>query len=307
MKRPTIVPSITMANVCDIEEKPDTLSAVLPVAEHFVSINGEGQQAGKLSAFLRFVGCNLHCSYCDTQWACQQTAPYELMSIAEIVAFVQQAGVECVTLTGGEPALQPNLPALVQALVTMPLNEQGSRVRWIEVETNGSISLEPFVRLRESLCGQDARANRAASSKGAALGPARGQIADPAQEYALHKTGPRATRQQAGRAHACLSLTMDYKTASSGMEACMNPDNFALLKPYDTVKFVVGTIEDLEVMERVIHQYDLASRCLVYVSPVFGQIEPAQIVAFMRQHNLFQVRLQLQLHKIIWPHRDRGV
>ena len=43
--------------------------ATMPVAERFVSINGEGACAGKLAAFIRFTGCNLRCGYCDTMWA----------------------------------------------------------------------------------------------------------------------------------------------------------------------------------------------------------------------------------------------
>ena len=38
------------------------------VVEKFVSINGEGRRAGELAAFIRFKGCNLQCSYCDTSW-----------------------------------------------------------------------------------------------------------------------------------------------------------------------------------------------------------------------------------------------
>ena len=39
------------------------------VAEKFVSINGESRRAGELAVFIRFTGCNLNCSYCDTAWA----------------------------------------------------------------------------------------------------------------------------------------------------------------------------------------------------------------------------------------------
>ena len=46
------------------------------VAEHFISINGEGQRAGELALFVRFVGCNLSCSWCDTKWANSPTAPF---------------------------------------------------------------------------------------------------------------------------------------------------------------------------------------------------------------------------------------
>ena len=46
-----------------------------PVVEQFVSINGEGTKAGELAVFIRFKGCNLNCSYCDTQWAHRQDTP----------------------------------------------------------------------------------------------------------------------------------------------------------------------------------------------------------------------------------------
>ena len=46
------------------------------VAEIFESINGEGMKAGELSVFIRFTGCNLCCSYCDTKWANESDAPY---------------------------------------------------------------------------------------------------------------------------------------------------------------------------------------------------------------------------------------
>lgn len=299
-----------MTNSGDTQLASHDLSVGMPVAERFVSINGEGQQAGKLSAFVRFVGCNLCCSYCDTRWATAQTAPRERVSIADLVSFVQEAGVVCVTLTGGEPLLQPELPTLVRALLTMPLDEVAPQGRWIEIETNGSVSLEPLACLRASLCSCAGRGRVVPGKGGATNSPAK-----PTQGSAVELMGDciqedakmPIQQQHSPAVGACLSFTMDYKTPSSGMEACMNVDNFAYLEPYDTVKFVVGTQEDLEVMARVIRHYDLVSRCAVYVSPVFGQIDPADIVTFMQQRELSQVRLQLQLHKIIWPHCEKGV
>ena len=55
-----------------------------PVVEKFISINGEGQKAGELAVFIRFRGCNLNCSYCDTKWANSDDAEAELMSAEEI-------------------------------------------------------------------------------------------------------------------------------------------------------------------------------------------------------------------------------
>ena len=56
------------------------------VAETFVSINGESRFAGELAHFIRFTGCNLRCSYCDTAWALDMSAPCVEMSEEEIVA-----------------------------------------------------------------------------------------------------------------------------------------------------------------------------------------------------------------------------
>ena len=104
-----------------------------------------------------------------------------------------------------------------------------------------------------------------------------------------------------------LCITMDYKLPSSGMEDKIFPANFELLGERDVVKFVVGSHEDLERMAEVVREYDLATRCQVYISPVFGAIEPAAIVEFMRERSLTHARLQLQLHKFIWPNQERGV
>ena len=100
---------------------------------------------------------------------------------------------------------------------------------------------------------------------------------------------------------------MDYKLPSSGMEDRMFCENFELLDERDVVKFVVGSHEDLERMAEVVREHELATRCQVYISPVFGAIEPAAIVDFMRERSLMHAKLQLQLHKFIWPNQERGV
>lgn len=68
----------------------------LPVAERFVSVNGEGRAAGKLAAFIRFTGCNLACSYCDTMWANAPAAAdrAERVSVADLVAWARETRVE---------------------------------------------------------------------------------------------------------------------------------------------------------------------------------------------------------------------
>ena len=100
---------------------------------------------------------------------------------------------------------------------------------------------------------------------------------------------------------------MDYKLPSSGMEKHMCLENFEILEKKDTVKFVSGSIEDLKKALEIIRRYDLSRRCHVYISPVFGSIEPAKIVDFMVENKLNDVNLQLQLHKFIWDPNMRGV
>jgi 7-carboxy-7-deazaguanine synthase len=102
-------------------------------------------------------------------------------------------------------------------------------------------------------------------------------------------------------------FTMDYKLPSSGMEAAMRTENFALLQAQDTVKLVAGSKEDLERGAEIIRQFHLTARCHVYFSPVYGAIAPQEMVEFLIQHQLNGVRLQLQLHKYIWEPQARGV
>lgn len=103
------------------------------------------------------------------------------------------------------------------------------------------------------------------------------------------------------------SVTLDYKLPSSGMEDKMYLSNYEKLTENDTVKFVAGSSDDLEKALEIINRYDLTKKCHVYFSPVFGNIEPAEIVEFILAHKLNGVNFQLQLHKFIWDPERRGV
>lgn len=113
---------------------------VYKVVETFISINGEGQHAGELALFIRFAGCNLNCNYCDTRWANQPDVVYQEMTEKEIKALVTDSGVRNVTLTGGEPLLQPGMYQLLETMGSLP------DIR-IEIETNGSVDIGPYMTL----------------------------------------------------------------------------------------------------------------------------------------------------------------
>ncbi len=217
------------------------------IAEKFVSINGEGQRAGQLAVFIRFFGCNLRCAYCDTAWAWEFDQPGERLSADEIYQFIKQSGVFNVTLTGGEPLLQPDILPLLQHLTADPQLS-------MEIETNGSQPLAAVLAL------------------------------------------PRRP-----------ILTVDYKLPGSGMENHMQPQELTQLDKRDVVKFVCGSLDDLQRAAEIIRQLRLISSTNVYLSPVWGQIAPADMVEFMKQNALNGVNLQLQMHKFIWPPEARGV
>jgi 7-carboxy-7-deazaguanine synthase len=75
----------------------------------------------------------------------------------------------------------------------------------------------------------------------------------------------------------------------------------------DLVKFVVGSIEDLDKMVQIVEKYSLQEKCYIYVSAVFGKIELSEIVDYMEAHKLNGISLQLQMHKFIWDANKKGV
>ena len=86
----------------------------LRVTEIFESIQGETSRAGLPCIFLRFTGCDLRCGYCDTAYAFHGGV---WMEQVEILGRLEPFRARFVTLTGGEPLLQKEVPALAQALL----------------------------------------------------------------------------------------------------------------------------------------------------------------------------------------------
>ena len=109
-----------------------------------------------------------------------------------------------------------------------------------------------------------------------------------------------------------LFFTVDYKSLSSGANDMMVPKNFTRsLSKNDVVKFVVGTKEDLDDMKKwvniMIHYYGYDNMPHVFVSPIFDMIDPKDIVEYIKDNDLFDVRMQLQIHKYIWNKDMKGV
>ena len=109
------------------------MASTYRVNEIFYSLQGEGRHTGTPAVFVRFSGCNLACPFCDTDFAA-----YQELSVTEIVDRVtallpEETAGPILVLTGGEPALQVDVPLLVGLHTLLPMP--------IHIETNGTVAL----------------------------------------------------------------------------------------------------------------------------------------------------------------------
>jgi 7-carboxy-7-deazaguanine synthase len=103
-----------------------------------------------------------------------------------------------------------------------------------------------------------------------------------------------------------VTIIMDLKCPSSGMMKKNLYTNIDYLKPYDEIKFVIGSREDYNWTKQVIEQYKLESKCKILLSVVFGKLEPVALVGWILEDKL-NARFQLQMHKFIWKPETKGV
>lgn len=114
---------------------PDT---TVLVSEAFISLQGEGKLTGVPSWFLRLSGCNLRCRWCDTPYASWKPEG-ERQTISWIVDRAHDLGVRHVVLTGGEPMIFRQLPAICDALRDLGMH--------ITIETAGTVFDEGWADL----------------------------------------------------------------------------------------------------------------------------------------------------------------
>ncbi|MCP3874110.1 MAG: radical SAM protein [Desulfobacteraceae bacterium] len=212
----------------------------LNICEIFLSLQGESTFAGLPCVFIRLSGCNLNCQWCDTPYANQES---QSIVTDQILKKIDSYNCNLVEITGGEPLLQKETPALISKLVDKSYH--------VLLETNGSISIKD-----------------------------------------VHPD--------------CIKI-IDIKCPSSNESESFLSENLTLLSQKDEIKFVIGSQKDYEYAKSII-EIDLQkiSREKIHLSPVFGQISPKDIAAWMIKDNL-HARLSLQQHKLIWNPDKRGV
>jgi len=104
----------------------------------------------------------------------------------------------------------------------------------------------------------------------------------------------------------CIKI-IDIKCPSSNESNSFLPENIQYLSDQDEIKFVIDSRPDYEFAKSIIEsELTGISQKKIHLSPVFGQILPETIAAWMLEDNL-HARLSLQQHKIIWDPSKRGV
>lgn len=212
---------------------------MLQINEIFHSIQGEALATGRPCTFVRLTGCNLRCSWCDTEYAFHEGRP---MTVGQVMAEVDSHGCSLVEVTGGEPLLQAESVLLMERLL-----ESG---REVLIETGGGVSI-------------------AAVPRG-------------------------------------VGIILDIKCPGSGESESNLWDNLNLLPDGSQVKMVVRDHDDFSWAADRVRELGLTSRFNVFLAPVEGQCSPGDLAEWILESGL-DVRLQIQLHKVLWPHLDRGV
>jgi 7-carboxy-7-deazaguanine synthase len=226
-----------------VTEQPVAAGESLVLNEIFYSIQGESSFAGQPCVFVRLTGCDLRCTYCDTEYAFYEG---KRRSLDAIIAEVAAHPCRLVEITGGEPLLQKRVHALMTRLCDLGYT--------VLIETSGAHDISAV----------DARVHR----------------------------------------------IMDLKCPGSGESARNRMENLPLLQARDEVKFVIGSREDYDwARGQVLAGQDgWAARVnAILFSPVFGKVTPLELATWILADALPRVRMQIQMHKIIWEPNRRGV
>jgi 7-carboxy-7-deazaguanine synthase len=133
--------------------------------------------------------------------------------------------------------------------------------------------------------------------------PLMSELAARGKTVLLETGGHRST----ARVPESVVTILDVKCPGSGEAERMDWENLARLRPRDEVKFVINDRVDYEYARDAIARYGIAARAAaVHMSPVHGAMEPKTLSEWVLADRL-EVRVQLQIHKYIWPADTRGV
>ncbi len=128
------------------------------------------------------------------------------------------------------------------------------------------------------------------------------RLADAGRTVLLETGGAIDTARVDPRVH----IILDVKTPGSGESEANYWSNLDRLKPIDEVKFVLCDRRDFDWSVDVVRCHHLTARCPVLFSAAFGMVNPTELAGWIIETRL-PIRLQVQLHKVLWDPSTRGV
>ena len=132
--------------------------------------------------------------------------------------------------------------------------------------------------------------------------PLMARLADAGRTVLLETSGGVDT----GRVDPRVVVILDVKTPGSGEAAANVAANWARLRPRDEVKYVVSGRADFDWSVAHIRDHAIAGRAAILMGAVFGRVDPTDLAAWILESGL-PIRLQVQLHKVLWAPDARGV
>jgi len=218
---------------------------MLNIIEKYITISGEAPIIGYPVYLIRFSGCNLNCSYCDTKYKDEINFKFtEDELIDDINNIIKVNPYLNVLLTGGEPLLEERQDKILNII------KKFKKINFY-IETNGSIKIKNF------------KLNN-------------------------------------------IFYVIDWKAPSSNNENFIIENLRYMRKTNDCIKFVVSK-EDLNwLLEKINFLKENFNEIPLFVSGQTGRINLEELSNFIIKNKL-PLKLSIQLHKIIWPDRERGV
>lgn len=240
----------------------------------FTSINGEGYAAGKPTVFIRTMGCNLRCTFCDTKecWTKEnffkvypERKDFMWMTAQHIFDYVNDIESDwahkSICLTGGEPLTEENKDFMINELLPLFVTAHYD----VGIETDGGINYKDY---KEKF--GDAKI-----------------------------VNPHGDREG-------VTIIADYKLPHSKMTKLMIKDNFKIYSDMDLVKMVISDDEeDWEELDWVVNKS--GTRASIYLSPCFGEVTMYKIPEYIMKHANKHIKAQLQIHKFFWEPTKKDV